>query len=132
MNKVKFFFIAVAVMCISSAAKPPATGDWRFIADKWVGFGVDHDVILTGNVNDEFTKLKLRVTDGPLKIYDMKVHFDNGGVQDVSIRSTIRQGGETRVIDLNGGVRKIAKIEFWYETKGFRKGKARVAVWGKR
>lgn len=122
------FTLAVALSCsISSQAQ---NGGWRFIADKWVSFGVDHDVILTGNVNDDFRKLKLRVTDGPLKMYDMKVYFDNGSVQDVSIRSHIRQGGETRVIDLDGGLRHIQRIEFWYETKGFLKGRSRVAVWG--
>jgi hypothetical protein len=131
MNKFKFLFIATAFAITGFTNKPAVRANWRFIADKWVGVGVDHDAILTGNVNDGFTKRKLRVADGPLKMYDMKVHFDNGGVQDVSIRSTIRQGGETRVIDLNGGVRRITKIEFWYETKGFRKGKARVAIWGK-
>ena len=102
----------------------------RFIADKRVGFGVDHGVIVTGNSNDDFRKLKLRVTDGPLKMYDMKVYFDNGDVQDISIRFHIPQGGESRVIDLDGGLRHIKRIEFWYETKGFRKGRARVAVWG--
>ena len=102
----------------------------RFIADKRVGFGVDHGVIVTGNSNDDFRKLKLSITDGPLKMYDMKVYFDNGDVQDISIRFHIPQGGESRVIDLDGGLRHIKRIEFWYETKGFRKGRARVAVWG--
>lgn len=107
-----------------------AQGGWRFIADKMVGFGVDHDVIAPPSNNDDFRKLKIRVTDGPLKMYDMKVYFDNGTVQDVSIRAHIRQGGETRVIDLDGGLRHISRIEFWYETKGFLKGRSRVAVWG--
>jgi hypothetical protein len=130
MKRIKYLLIIVAIISISWMNK--SSGDWRFIADKWVSFGVDHDVIVLGNANDAFTKLKLRVTDGPLKIYDMKVYFDNGAVQDVSIRNTIRQGGESRVIDLDGGTRHLSKIEFWYETKGFKKGKARVAVWGKR
>ena len=107
-------------------------GAWKFIADKKVSFGVDHDVIYTGNVNDDFRQLRLKVTDGPLKMYDMKVYFDNGEVQDVSIRFQIRQGGESRVIDLIGGLRHLSKIEFWYETKGFMKGRARIAVWGKK
>ncbi|MBL7701426.1 MAG: hypothetical protein JNM14_04210 [Ferruginibacter sp.] len=119
----------VMAFLFASAASFAQDG-WRFIADKMVGFGVDHDVIVTGNSNDDFRKLKIRVTDGPLKMYDMKVYFDNGSVQDVSIRAQIRQGGETRVIDLDGGLRHISRIEFWYETKGFRKGRARVAVWG--
>jgi hypothetical protein len=105
---------------------------WKFIADKTVGFAVDHDVINLGNGNDDFRFLKLKVTDGPLKVYDMKIYFDNGSVQDVSLRSHIQQGGESRVINLEGGVRHLRKIEFWYETKGFLNGRARVAVWGKK
>jgi hypothetical protein len=127
MKKITVLFVLL-FMFISAAVH--AQGGWRFIADKRVGFGVDHDVIVTGNSNDDFRKLKIRVTDGPLKMYDMKVYFDNGTVQDVSIRTLIRQGGETRVIDLDGGLRHIQRIEFWYETKGFLKGRSRVAVWG--
>lgn len=113
------------------SSRPPESDGWKFIADKWVNFGVDKDVIQVGNVGDEYTKLVVRVTDAPLRMYDMKVFFDNGGVQDVSIKSVIKQGGQTRVIDLDGGKRRLSKIEFWYETKGRGKGRARVAVWGK-
>jgi hypothetical protein len=127
MKKITALFVFVFLLAATSVQ---AQGGWRFIADKMVAFGVDHDVIVTGNTNDDFRKLKLRVTDGPLKMYDMKIYFDNGDVQDVSIRFHIPQGGESRVIDLDGGLRHIKRIEFWYETKGFRKGRARVAVWG--
>jgi hypothetical protein len=127
MKKITVLFVLVFLFASTGVQ---AQDGWRFIADKTVAFGADHDVIITGNTNDDFRKLKLRVTDGPLKMYDMKVYFDNGSVQDVSIRSLIRQGGESRVIDLDGGLRHIKRIEFWYETKGFRKGRARVAVWG--
>jgi hypothetical protein len=127
MKKITSLFVLLFLF-VSTAVQ--AQNGWRFIADKIVAFGVDHDVIVTGNTNDDFRKLKLRVTDGPLKMYDMKVYFDNGDVQDISIRFRIPQGGESRVIDLDGGLRHIKRIEFWYETKGFRKGRARVAVWG--
>jgi len=127
MKKITALFVFVFLF---ASASVQAQGGWRFIADKMVGFGVDHDVIVTGNTNDDFRKLKLRVTDGPLKMYDMKVYFDNGDVQDVSIRFRIPQGGESRVIDLDGGLRHIKRIEFWYETKGFLRGRARIAVWG--
>jgi hypothetical protein len=104
----------------------------KFIDDKSVRFGVDGDVIHCGNVNDDFCQIKLKVTDGPVKILDMKVYSDNDEVQDVSIRNHIRQGGESRLIDLTGGLRHLKKIEFWYETKGFARGRSRVAVWGRK
>lgn len=132
------FWLGLLTICLLSFtpvkenAEPDAFQRWKFIGDKQVNFGVDRDVIHLGNLKDDFRKLQVRVTDGPVKMLDMKVYFDNGGVQDVQVRSLIPQGGTTRVIDLEGGLRHLSKIEFWYETVGFAKGKARVAVWGRK
>ena len=125
--------ILLAVFSISSSFTPGQTskGQWFFLEDKKVGFGVDHDVIHFGNWKDDVRQIKLKVTDGPLKMYDMKVYFDNGSVQDVQLRSRFNQGSESRVIDMDGGLRHLSRIEFWYETKGFARGRSRIAVWGK-
>ena len=132
----KFFsaLVSVSLFSLFTSFKPAeiSNAQWQFIGDKNVRFGVDRDVIHCGNVNDDFRQIKLKVTDGPLKIYDMKVYFDNDDVQDISIRNQIRQGGESRVIDLTGGLRHLKKIEFTYETKGFLRGRSRVAVWGRK
>jgi len=126
-------FIAVSLFAIFSSFKSAETkAEWKFIGDKNVRFGVDRDVIHCGSINDDFRQIKLKVTDGPLKVYDMKIYFDNDEVQDISIRNRIPQGGESRIIDLQGGLRHLKKIEFWYETKGFARGRARVAVWGRK
>ena len=106
-------------------------GEWFFLEDKKVGFGVDHDVIHFGNWKDDVRQLKLKVTDGPLKMYNMKIYFDNGSVQNVELRNRFAQGSESRVIDMDGGLRHLTKIEFWYETKGFVRGRSKIAVWGK-
>ncbi|HMU44911.1 MAG TPA: hypothetical protein PKC72_01025 [Chitinophagaceae bacterium] len=115
----------------SFSSSKTTTGEWVFLGDKKVGFGVDHDVIHFGNWKDDVRQIKLKITDGPLKMYDMKIHFDNGGVQDIQLRNRFAQGSESRVIDLDGGLRHLSKIEFWYETRGFARGRSRVAVWGK-
>jgi len=133
MNKLKFLLAAIPFLLLSfsTANKSLQPNKWRFIADKNVRYGPDHDVIhVTGN--DSFRQLKLRVTDAPLKINDMKVHFENDEIFDVQVRNEIRQGGESRVIDLPGGSRRIKKVEFWYSTVGVNKGTARVALWGKK
>ncbi len=124
---------AVSVFALTTAFMPvkKQTGAWFFLEDKKVGFGVDHDVIHFGNWKDDVRQIKLKITDGPLKMYDMKIYFDNGGVQDVSLRAHFNQGSESRVIDLDGGLRHLSKIEFTYETKGFLRGRSRVAVWGR-
>ncbi len=97
-----------------------------------MNYGLDHDVINSGNIRDDFRQIKFKVTDAPLRILDIKVFFDNGDVQDVSIRSLVKQGGESRVIDLIGGLRHLNRIQFWYSTAGRGKGKARIAVWGRK
>jgi hypothetical protein len=136
MHILKFLsgFIVIGLLSFTVADKQTGShlNAWKFIADKRVNFSVDKDVIRLGDVRDDFRQLKLRVTDGPLKMLDMKIYFDNGSVQDVQLRSLFRQGSESRVIDLDGGLRHLTKIEFWYETVGRARGKARVAVWGKK
>jgi hypothetical protein len=123
-----FSVFAISSSFTSSNNKP---GAWFLLGDKSVGFGVDHDVIYFGNWKDDVRQLQLRVTDGPLKMYDMKIYFDNGSVQDVALRSRFAQGSSSRVIDLDGGLRHLSKIEFTYETKGFIHGHAKLQVWGK-
>jgi hypothetical protein len=127
---VAIFTLATAFTTKNISVKKEA-GDWFFLEDKKVGFGVDHDVIHFGNWKDDVRQLKIKVTDGPLKMYSMKIHFDNGSVQNVELRNRFAQGSESRVIDMDGGLRHLTKIEFWYETKGFIRGKSRIAVWGK-
>lgn len=123
---VSFFALGTAFIPAKQTA-----GDWFFLEDKKVSFGVDHDVIHFGNWKDDVRQIKLKVTDGPLRMYNMKIHFDNGEVQDVTLRNRFNAGSESRVIDMNGGLRHLSKIEFWYETRGFARGKSRVAVWGR-
>lgn len=134
LTKISTAFLAFILFSFLSSFKPAelSNAEWKFIGDKNVRFGVDRDVIHCGNAKDDFRQIKLKVTDGPVKILDMKVYFDNDEVQDVSIRNQIRQGGESRIIDLTGGLRHLKKIEFWYETKGFARGRSRVAVWGRK
>lgn len=126
--------IALAAFFLSTTAftyERTNKGEWFFLGDKKVAFGVDHDVIHFGNWKDDVRQIKLKVTDGPLKMYSMKIYFDNGTVQDVELRNRFAQGSESRVIDMTGGLRHLSKIEFWYETKGFARGKSRVAIWGR-
>lgn len=104
---------------------------WRFIGDKRVNFGVDRDVIVVKG-NDNYRQIKVKVTDGPLQMIDMDIYFENGDKMNVPMKNRFKQGDESRLIDLPGGSRSIRRIEFVYETIGFVKGKARVAVWGKR
>lgn len=133
MRLTKIFLCLMAVSLFSFTTlktNNSSAAGWRFLGDKSVGFGVDHDVLHFGNWSDDVRQIKLKISDGPLKMYSMTIYFDNGTTQSVSLRFRFAQGSESKVIDLVGGLRHLDKIEFSYETKGFARGKSRVAVWG--
>jgi hypothetical protein len=106
-------------------------GSWRLIGQTHADHGADHDTIVVKGPFDNFRRIKFKVTDAPLNMQHMVVTYDNGQPDKIDIRQNIPQGGESRVIDLRGvGKRSIRRIDFWYDTKGFLKGKADVTVFG--
>jgi Protein of unknown function (DUF2541) len=108
---------------------PP--GSWRFIGQTHASHSIDHDTIIVQGPFDNFRRIKFKVTDAPLNLHRLVVTYDNGASDRIEVRQNIRQGGESRAIDLRGiGKRSIRKIEFWYDTKGLLRGKADVTVFG--
>jgi hypothetical protein len=114
-----------------SQPKPGHTGSWRLLGTTQASHKADHDVIIIAGPYDYFRRLKFKVTNAPLNLQRMFVRYDDGGKpENIDIRYNIPQGGESRVIDLNGGKRKLKSVEFWYDTKGFLNGKANVTLFG--
>ena len=111
--------------------KPGAAGTWKLIGQTHADHAADHDTIIVQGPFDNFRKVKFKVTDAPLNMQRMVVTYDNGAPDNIDIRQNIPQGGESRAIDLKGvGKRSLRRIDFWYDTKGFLKGKADVTVFG--
>ena len=127
----RLLFLSAIALLSFTTIESNGFQQWNLIGEKKVSFLVDRDVIHVKG-NDNYSQLKLKAKDGSVHILDMDIHFENGDKFDVSIKQKFANGGESRVIDLPGGNRNIKKIEFWYETRGFAKGRGRVQVWGKR
>ena len=107
-----------------------AAGQWRVIGQVNANLTADHDEIIVRG-DDNFRRIKFKVTDAPLNLHRLVVAYDNGAPDNIDVRFRIPENGESRVIDLRGaGQRSIRKIEFWYDTAGVRKGKAHVTVFG--
>ncbi|HLG38583.1 MAG TPA: hypothetical protein VI461_02905 [Chitinophagaceae bacterium] len=105
-------------------------GSWKLLGEQLVNLVVDHDEMLFTDTKDDFRKIQLHVSGGSVNIIDMKIHFDDGAVQNVALQEVIKAGAKSRIITLDGGLRHLAKITFWYNTVGFFSGKSKVAVWG--
>ena len=111
--------------------KPGAPGTWRLIGQTQADHAADHDTIIVQGPFDNFRQIKFKVTNAPLNMQRMVVTYDNGAPDNIEVRQNIPQGGESRAIDLRGvGKRSLRRIDFWYDTKGFLKGKADVTVFG--
>jgi hypothetical protein len=105
---------------------------WELLGTQTVGFGVDRDVVRVGRREGRFERLRIEVHENDINLYDLKVVFGNGEVQDIPVRERIRAGGRTRPLDLRGGDRVIDRIELIYQTRPGFGGRAVVQVYGQR
>ena len=105
-------------------------GDWVELGCRSVGFVADRDVIPVGRREGRFKAIKLNVSGNDVNILDLKVIYANGAPDDISVRSRIREGGETRPLDLRGFGRSIDRVELIYERRLNFGGRAKVCVQG--
>ena len=107
-----------------------AAGSWRLIGQVEANRKADHDAIFVKGPFDDFRRVKFKVTNAGLNLDHMVITYDNGVPDNIEVRQSIPQGGESREIDLRGaGKRSIRKIDFWYDSKGLLK-EAHVTVFG--
>lgn len=103
---------------------------WEELGCQSVGLLGDRDVIRVGRREGRFRAIKLNVSGNSVNILDLRVVYTNGDPDDIPVRSEIREGGETRPLDLRGSDRGIDRIEMIYRAVPNFKGKARVCVSG--
>ena len=120
--------VLIAVLLMGIVVAQPS---WKLLGLKKVKLRTERDVILVGAKEGTFKRIKLTVRQSGLNMKDMKVHFMNGDVFDVTIRKLIPAGGETRIIDLPGVNRQIEKVVFWYESTNRNDRRATVRLWGR-
>jgi len=128
-----FFIFCLSNLKSQQISQPRAggLGTWRLLGHTQAKFTADHDAIYVAGPYDFFRRLKFKVTDAPINMIRMIVRYDDGGAPvNIDIRFNIPQGGESRVIDLRGGRRKLKSVEFWYDTKGILNGRADVTLFG--
>lgn len=134
-------FLSVALFAMSFQITPPegsfslaelqSSRPWELLGVKKVDYALDRDEVLVTAREGTFTGLKIRVKRSPINLHKIVVHYGNGQVDEIEVRTNIRAGGETRVLDLPGNRRVIQKVVFWYDTKNLARGKGLVELWGR-
>lgn len=90
---------------------------WVKLGDRKVDFKGDHDVIEVGRAEGKFTKLRLRVVEGDLELYKMRIIFANGDPYTPDTRVHFTEKDRTHDIDLPGDARTIKRVEFSYRSE---------------
>jgi len=129
MKKVIVISIGLILVMISSAFVIPSR--WDYLGARKINNDFDRDNICVTAHEGSFNALKIKVLHRPVTLYDMKVHYGNGKVQDIKVRVHVPAGRESRVIDLQGGNRVIEKVVFRYETKGNHGKRAKILLFGR-
>jgi hypothetical protein len=103
---------------------------WVKLGERKVDFKGDHDVIEVGRSEGKFTKLRIRVVEGDMELYKMKVTFEHGDPYEPSTRHEFKEGERSHDIDLPGDARTVKKVEFYYKSE-HRRDPAVVELVGK-
>ena len=93
-------------------------------------FGKDKDSLEVGPREGRFKAIRLHVRGADVNMLDLKVVYGSGKVDDIPVRSVIRQGERTGPLDLKGFDRRIARVDMTYRTIPNFKGQATVCVEG--
>lgn len=137
MKKTGFMLIIMlAIFCYTEmyAQKPAVVSSnepgWQHIGQTTASFKTQNESIEVLGA-DEFTAIKLKVTEAPLHLERLQVFYESGDMEEIDVRKDISADDETRVIKLKHPDRDIDKVAFTYKTTANEKGeKADVALYG--
>lgn len=88
---------------------------WQKIGETVASFkSQDESIAVIGA--DEFSAIKIRVEDAPLKIERMQVFYESGDMEEIDVKETIQAGSESKVFHLERPDRDIQKVAFTYNT----------------
>jgi hypothetical protein len=127
-------FLMVAMGFSAYAQKPAVVTDndpgWKHIGQVTASFKTTSESIVVLGA-DEFQAIKLKVKDAPMQIDRVQVFYESGQMEELDVKSELKEGAETRVINLSNPKRDIEKVAFTYKTLPNSAGKkADVELYG--
>jgi uncharacterized membrane protein len=126
--------IAVTIYNKLFAQKPAVVGTnepgWHHIGHTTASFKMQNESISVLGA-DEFTALKLKVSEGPLHIERLQVFYESGDMEDIDVQQHFANGNESRSINLSHPDKDIKKVAFTYKTEPNAEGeKADIDLFG--
>jgi len=105
--------------------------DWEPLGCKQVSlFGADRDSVSIGRREGRFRAIRLAVRGADVEMLDLRVIYADGAPDDIPIRRFLREGEQTRPLDLRGWERAIQRVDLFYRADRRSRGAATVCVEG--
>ena len=129
-----FLFVLIAVQINSVQAQTPGVvvstkAGWHKIGEVAASFKLENESIVVLGA-DKFKSIKLKVTDANLNLQSLEVYYESGDTEKIPVKSDLKAGAETRVIDLKSD-RELKKVVFTYKTvPNAAEEKAHVELYG--
>lgn len=116
------------------AQKPTVVLDndpgWHKIGQITASFKLDNESIIVYG-RDEFTKIKLKVTDAPILIERVQLFYEEGQMEELAVGTELQAGASTAALDLKGTNKELEKVVFTYKTlPNYQGDKATVELYG--
>ena len=121
---------------VAEARPPRADKDgWEQLGCVRVSRSADRDIIAVGRREGRFKAIKLKALGNDVEVLDLKVIYGNGQPDDIQVRSFMKEGSETRAIDLKGRDRFIKQVVIASKKDtgarpGNRRGRAQICAFG--
>lgn len=108
-------------------------GGWLIVGTTEAVHNTDHNsIVIKKEAVLSYKKLKVTVRNAPLTITKMTVFYDSGEEETIVIPMDIPKNGESATFDIKSGTRTVKRIDFWYDSTDFTKGKVEVTVFGRK
>jgi hypothetical protein len=95
----------------------PPVADWNELGCQQVALlGRDRDSIRVGRREGRFRALRLYAREADVELMSVRVVYDNGAADDITVQQLLRAGERTRPLDLRGRERVIDRVDLVYRT----------------
>ena len=116
----KSILIVIAVFLVNDSLLAQTENGWIKIATKTVNYNADKDEVTTSGKEKEVDKIRLRCTQGTVKIKKLTVVMANGNEKELHPKGTgvLTKGSASFSWDVPDGDTKIKKIILEYDAVG--------------
>lgn len=91
---------------------------WQLIGSGEVSFRPENDRYRVPGAQ-RYRQIMVCAYRAPVRLLDLDVQYQNGGVQDLNVRDVLQPNSCTRAIDLRGFRRDLQLVSIDYRTVGF-------------